>query len=195
MDPNLVAELRNQIVTSTWIMETAPQLQKSSGLGESDIQSLAALMIKDTVSEQLHSCGWGGRTTPGDYRNIPITVRSNHLRVFPYPQEVPALMEQFIRWRDDVHNKKLVHPLILACHSFVYFESIHPLIDGNGRVGRTLMQDYLLRQGYLPVIYEDLDRGEYIQAVSGAADGEPDAFVRGVLSAQLTMMKKMTSRT
>jgi hypothetical protein len=65
-DPNLVAELRNQIVTSTWIIETAPQLQKSSGLGESDIQSLAALMIKDTVSKKLHSCGWGGRSTPGD---------------------------------------------------------------------------------------------------------------------------------
>jgi hypothetical protein len=37
-------------------------------------------------------------------------------------------MKQSILWRDEVHGKKVLHPLILACHSFIYFESIHPFI-------------------------------------------------------------------
>jgi Fic family protein len=92
-------------------------------------------------------------------------VKSNRLRVFPCNLEIPALMKQFIRWRDEIHSKNALHPLILACHSFIYFKSIHPFVDGNGRVGRTLMQDYMIRQGYIPVIYENLDRGGYIQTV------------------------------
>lgn len=190
-DPNQVAELRNHIVASQWIAETASSRHNSTGLGESDIQSLAALVVKDTPSEALYYAGWGGRSSPGDYRKTPIRVRSNHLRVFPYHVEVPALMKQFILWRDDVHNKKLLHPLILACHTYMYFVHIHPFIDGNGRVGRMLMQDYMLRQGYIPIVYEKLDRERHIQMVSDAQDGIPGPLIREMLSIQLDTMSKL----
>jgi len=38
-------------------------------------------------------------------------------------------------------------------------------------MGRSLMADYLVRQVYLPVVFLDLDRTEYIKPISDALDG------------------------
>ncbi|KAK2808510.1 hypothetical protein FQN50_004719 [Emmonsiellopsis sp. PD_5] len=193
-DPNQVAEVRNHIVATKWVAEVAPRHPGTPGLSEHEICALNALLIKDTESEQLYSSGWGGRSLPGSYRNLPIGVRSNPLRIFPYPQEVPNLIREFFAWRDNAHNQQLLHPLLLACHLTVYFVFLHPFLDGNGRVSRTLMQDYLIRQGYIPVVMQDLEREEYVAMISDAQDGKPEAFVDRVLSTQLDMMRTFHSR-
>ncbi|KAK2753286.1 hypothetical protein FQN55_003415 [Onygenales sp. PD_40] len=51
------------------------------------------------------------------------------------------------------------------------------------------MQDYMIRQGYIPVVMQDLEREEYLAMISDAADGKPEAFVDRVLSTQLDMMR------
>ncbi|KAF2188045.1 fic/DOC family protein [Zopfia rhizophila CBS 207.26] len=193
-DSSEVAELRNHIIASQWVAETAARQPGTPGLGEAEIHGLAALMVKDTASEALYSCGWGGISKPGDYRRAPIQVRSNPLRIFPYHVEVPSLMKQFISWRDNAHNQKLLHPLLLACQSCVYFLYIHPFIDGNGRVGRTLMHDYMVRQGYIPIVMLSLEQEDYLHMVSDAQDGNPEAFVEQVLSTQLDMMRTFVMR-
>jgi prophage maintenance system killer protein len=193
-DSSEVAELRNHIIASRWVAETAAQQPGTAGLSEVELCSLAALMVKDTASEALYNSGWGGRSNPGDYRKVPIQVKSNPLRIFPYHVEVPSLMKQFISWRDNAHNQKLLHPLLLACQSFIYFEFIHPFVDGNGRVGRTLMHDYMVRQGYVPVVMLSLEREDYLQMVSDAQDGKPEGFVERVLSTQLDMLRTFRMR-
>src|SRR2546421_9745624 len=70
--------------------------------------------------------------------------------------------------------------LVLATQLFVYFVHIHPFLDGNGRVGRVLMADYLIRQGDLPVVFRELEREHYIKMVSDAQDGEPDDLCEAV---------------
>lgn len=57
-------------------------------------------------------------------------------------------MKRFIQWREKAHGKELVHPI--ACQLCAYFL---PFPDGNGSVGRLVMQDYLVRQGYSPVSF------------------------------------------
>ena len=193
-DSNEVAELRNHIIASQWVAETAARFPGLPGLGEGDLRGLAALMVKDTASEELYRLGWGGRSTPGDYRKMPIMAKSNPLRIFPYHVEVPSLMKQFIAWRDDIHERQLLHPLILACQSSLYFLFIHPFVDGNGRVGRTLVHDYMVRQGYVPIVMQGLERDDYLKIVSDAQDGEPEAFVYRVLSTQLDMMRTFKFR-
>ncbi|KAL6864113.1 fido domain-containing protein [Trichoderma novae-zelandiae] len=199
-DASQVAELRNHIVASHWVTEAALRYPGTAGLSEDEIRCLSAVLLKDTTSELLHSHGWGQRLSLGDYRSTPIGVKSNRLRIFPYHTEVPACMRRFIQWRDKATLEKRLHPLIVACQMTVYFLHIHPFLDGNGRVSRLLMQDYMIRHGYAPVVIQDLERREYIDMISRAQDGEPDEFVFTILTTQLEELRtfglrEMTSRT
>lgn len=184
-DNNQAIELRNHVVASQWIAETASQNPGTAGLKEEDVCALSALTMKDLDRDGYYCNTWGGKVRLGGYRKSPISVRSNPLRIFPYHIEVPACLQRFFEWRDRAHEDKILHPLILACQATVYFVLIHPFPDGNGRVSRMLMHDYMVRQGYLPVVMQDLERQDYLRMISDAADGEPDEFVARVVTNQL----------
>jgi Fic family protein len=193
-DASQVTELRNHILASQWIAETASQQPGTPGLDEDNIRHLSAVTIKGTASEALYTRGWGDRVKLGGYRSTPISVRSNPLCIFPYHVEVPALMKRFFEWRGRVHNTKSLHPLIAACQITTYFLHIHPFPDGNGRVSRMLMQDYLVRQGYLPIVMQSLDRKDYLRMIIEAQQGEPDEFVNRVVTTQLEEMQTFKAR-
>ncbi|KXH63717.1 fic/DOC family protein [Colletotrichum salicis] len=137
---------------------------------------------------------WGSRVPLGEYRNLPISVRSNRLRIFPYPQEVPAYMQRFFQWRDLQRREKALHPLILACQMTSYFVLVHPFPDGNGRTSRMVKQDYLARQGYVPVVIRDLKREDYLRMIDGAGEGKPEEFATAVLEAQLAVLHQAPTR-
>lgn len=61
----------------------------------------------------------------------------------PPSADVPADMELFIQWFNGTLGRD---PLVVAALSHVWFESIHPFEDGNGRVGRTLIDLVLARE-------------------------------------------------
>ncbi|QMU66715.1 MAG: DUF4172 domain-containing protein [Flavobacteriaceae bacterium] len=61
----------------------------------------------------------------------------------PPSSQIPREMEQFIRWFNDVHTKKNeldMFPLIKSGIAHLYFVSIHPFEDGNGRIGRAIAE-------------------------------------------------------
>ncbi|KAI8170379.1 Adenosine monophosphate-protein transferase FICD [Colletotrichum sp. SAR 10_70] len=187
------AELRNHIIASQWIADNATAKLHTSGITETEMRDLAALSIKGTASEATaYGMAWGGPVPLGAYRTLPVAVRSSPLVVFPYPQEVPACVRRFFAWRDVQHAAGLLHPLVLACQMTAYFVSVHPLPDGNGRVSRMVMQDYMARQGYLPAILRPegaLEREEYIRMIRGACEGRPREFVAAVVEAQLALVE------
>lgn len=62
----------------------------------------------------------------------------------PPSQTMPQEMEQFIRWFNSIHDEKsLFLPLARAGIAHLYFVSIHPFEDGNGRIGRALAEKSL----------------------------------------------------
>jgi len=71
------------------------------------------------------SQNWIGGTRPGNARFVP-----------PPHEEVTQLLGQLERWL--YHNDPLP-PLVRAGLAHVQFETIHPFLDGNGRVGRLLI--------------------------------------------------------
>lgn len=103
-------------------------------------------------------------------------------------------MERFVSWRNDCHASSQLHPLILATHLFVYFCHIHPFPDGNGRVGRALMADYIVRQGYLPVVFVDMDRMDYLRMVKNAQGGDPNELCEAVAFTQAEMLFTISTR-
>ncbi|KAM0250006.1 hypothetical protein ACHAQJ_008812 [Trichoderma viride] len=193
-DASQVAELRNHLVASHWVTETALQNPLTAGLSQDQVQSLSAVIVKGTDSELTYKYGWGGKVVPGDYRSAPIQVKSNPLRIFPYHIEVPACMNRFFQWLDMVTREKRLHPLIIACQATAYFLHIHPFPDGNGRVSRLIMQDYMARHGYVPVVIQNLERQDYLRMIQGAQDGQPDEFVHTILTTQLEELKTLKMR-
>ncbi len=56
------------------------------------------------------------------------------------------------------------------------FERVHPFLDGNGRVGRLLLNLALVRLGYPPAIVFKRDRSRYLAALDRTDNGDPGAL-------------------
>jgi Fic family protein len=76
--------------------------------------------------EFRRSQNWIGGSRPGNARFVP-----------PPPEELPACMGALERWLHDEPER--TPTLLKAALSHVQFETIHPFLDGNGRVGRLLI--------------------------------------------------------
>lgn len=84
---------------------------------------------------------------------------------------VPPLPDDMFRALDDLEaflNEEVRLPVLVRCALLHYqFETIHPFLDGNGRLGRLLAVFYLVQQGVLPQpllylsAYFEAHRGEY----------------------------------
>ena len=129
------------------------------GLARLSKLPLSLRLIRE-MHEKLMASGRGMTKQPGAFRTsqnwIGGTRPGNAIFVPPPPQEVmPALhdLESFL------HDKKdRLPPLIKAGLAHVQFETIHPFLDGNGRLGRLLITLHLCERGVLraPLLYLSL---------------------------------------
>jgi Fic family protein len=112
------------------------------------------------VHERLLQSGRGSDKTPGEFRrsqNWLGGTRPGNARYVPPPwPEVEPAMSDLERFLHDLPSPSPV--LIKAALAHVQFESIHPFLDGNGRVGRLLITLLLVDQGVLkrPLLYLSL---------------------------------------
>lgn len=108
---------------------------------------------------QLMSRGRGSDKNPGEFRRsqnwIGGTRPGNAHFVPPPPHEVDRCMGDLEKFLHDDHSTPL---LLKAALAHVQFETIHPFLDGNGRLGRLLIV-LLLHEGgllSLPLLYLSL---------------------------------------
>jgi len=99
----------------------------------------------------------------GEYRRIQVAIEKADYEP-PPAFEVPELMKELIKWYRK--NKKTMHPFELAVLLHTKFVTIHPFVDGNGRVARALMNFVLERNSY-PTLYLGLEhREKYLDVVA-----------------------------
>ena len=131
-------------------------------------------LIRETHAVLMNSVR-GGEKTPGEFRvsqnwigGTGSTLR-NARYIPPNPQDMRECMselERFMNADDDMDT------LIKAALLHYQFETIHPFLDGNGRVGRLLITLYLMGQGEIssPVLYLScylkMNRIEYYDRMS-----------------------------
>ena len=117
--------------------------------------------------EIRRSQNWIGGSRPGAARFVP-----------PPPDQVPDALAALERWW---HADSDLPPLVRAGLAHVQFETIHPFLDGNGRIGRLLIALLLEHWGLLdqPLLYLSLAfkraQSEYyarLDAVRTAGDWE-----------------------
>lgn len=112
------------------------------------------------LHEILLSKGRGSRKNPGEFRTsqnwIGGTRPGNARFVPPPPQEVMPCLDRLEKFLHDEPDK--TPPVLKAALAHVQFETIHPFLDGNGRVGRLLITLLLCAEGALrqPLLYLSL---------------------------------------
>ena len=117
---------------------------------------------------KLHNfCFKGSKHFAGEFRkNVNVVVRNSmgHILHAGVPkEELSEYLEDFIEWYKE--NKKTFKPLVLASILHNQFEHIHPFQDGNGRVGRLLLNFILLKNNYPPINIMLEDRQEYYKTL------------------------------
>jgi Fic family protein len=139
-------------------------------------------------------------TVRGAYRNHtePMQIVSNRYgssKVFfeaPPSEKVSCEMDRFIDWYNAPDNNMSILGKAAVAH--VYFESIHPFEDGNGRIGRVVAEKILFKSMGRPILialskFLDKDKKEYYAALEGcnrtiAVDAWVEFFAKAVVQAQ-----------
>jgi Fic family protein len=164
------------------------------GLRRLDELPVSVRLIREIHAELLRGVR-GAHLTPGELRRSQnwIGPAGCSLRdatfVPPPPAEVPDALGQLERF---LHRQDELPLLVKIGLAHAQFETIHPFLDGNGRVGRLLITFLLCERGVLhkPVLYLShyfrQHRAAYyqrLQAVRDAGDFEGwlEFFLRGVV--------------
>jgi fido (protein-threonine AMPylation protein) len=119
----------------------------------------------------------GTRDQPGAWRKSPVRVARVVVSV---PAAIPADLES---WGDSTADLKGAHPVVHAAIHHAWFERIHPFVDGNGRVGRLILNFMLLQHGYPPAVILKAQRSRYLQGLALADGGSPNALAEVIARA------------
>jgi hypothetical protein len=112
----------------------------------------------------------GSDERAGDLRRREIAPFDAGMKP-PSWTEVPALVNDWLTFVNAGPSAE-EHPVIHLARAHATFESIHPFRDGNGRVGRLVLNLLLVRQGFAPAIIRKRDRTKYLDGLRKADAGD-----------------------
>jgi len=110
----------------------------------------------------------------GVFRTYLVRVGSY---IAPHEDDIISYLNQMIKYIKD----SKIHPVELAGRMHYVFEKIHPFGDGNGRIGRLLMNYILWHNGYPMVIIEKKTRESYYKALTKEEQNFTNYFIKKYL--------------
>ena len=121
-------------------------VKENTVLSEKVIKDIHALVLMDNAKNR------------GIYWRIPVTILGA-INEPPQSYLVPIMMEQLIdEYISEMEGKHVIEKISLF---HLKFETIHPFIDGNGRMGRLILNLELMKEGYPPINIKFKDRKRY----------------------------------
>lgn len=95
-----------------------------------------SLNLIRAVHQELLAGVRGSQRDPGNFRRSQVHIGSDRRFIPPPPNELMPCLDAFEK---AIHAEKSIDPLIFCFMAHYQFETIHPFLDGNGRVGRLLL--------------------------------------------------------
>lgn len=175
---------------------------------EAGLRRLDSLPVSTRLIRELHRvilAGVRGRERqPGQLRTTqnwigaPGATIQTATFVPPPPDEIGALLDDLERF---IHDEPASPPLVQAALLHYQFETIHPFLDGNGRLGRLLVVFFLVIRDRLPEPllylspYLEARRPQYYDALQGVRErGDFDAWLALFLDGVCTQASDAVSR-
>lgn len=123
---------------------------------EKFLKEIQMILTNGTYDERRYQIG----ERPGEYKHHDYVTGKNEVgaSVDDVQKEICELLDEL----EDVDNK---NALVAAAYFHAKFENIHPFSDGNGRVGRLLMNYILLIHNHPPITIYEEDRKDYYNAL------------------------------
>ena len=138
-----------------------------------NLKELSAIVMKNTGSSYNTAQG-SFDASKGDLRLVGVTAGIGGRSYMNY-QKVPAklseLCQQINERREQLHkNTDIIEQYNLSFDSHYQLVTIHPWVDGNGRMSRLIMNHLQYEFGLVPVKIVKEDKAEYIQALIDSRD-------------------------
>lgn len=161
------AEARNLSHALDFLEELARDTDKP--ITEHNIREIHSLVLK------------GIDDGAGTYRSVPVEISGSQFPL-PGPESVGSQMRDFGHWlaQASTHNAEAftnVPGLFAAAVAHTQLVTIHPFIDGNGRVARLLMNLLLMRHGFPIAIITKEDRLRYYDALETSQSSDLTPFI------------------
>ncbi len=162
------AEAKNLAQATEFLEELAADTDRP--IREKDIREIHYLVLKGIDDDNA-----------GRYRTVSVEISgSEHTPTGP--ESVPSEMQEFGAWMEQESccardTRTSVRGLINAAVAHTWFVYIHPFADGNGRVGRLLMNLMLIRYGYPIAIITREDRRRYYEALEESQSSNLSPFL------------------
>jgi Fic family protein len=117
------------------------------------LQELHSLITKDTL--ETHEEGRFRRTED----NVSVVTSEGEILFVPPPaEEISQRLEGLISFANEINDKPFIHPIIKAIILHFWLAYIHPFVDGNGRLARTLFYWYVLKHEYWLFEYTSISK-------------------------------------
>lgn len=126
---------------------------------------------------------WRRGERPGEFKHNDYCVGTSD--VGSYPDEVSDDLNALL---NELRTTDITDAVVAGAYFHAAFESIHPFADGNGRVGRTLLNYFLMSHNLPPLVIFDSDKMTYYMAL--------EVYNRtGELSGFVQFLKEQTIKT
>lgn len=124
---------------------------KDQLLSEGMLFELHRMLTQNTIEEEQQ--GRFRRDSDGIVVQGVIGSQEYITHIPPKEDFVKEEIKKIIEYANDENNEKFLHPIIKAIFLHFWVGYLHPFVDGNGRLARTLFYWYLLRKKYWTFMY------------------------------------------
>lgn len=126
------------------------------------------------------------RLDAGQWRRVNVRIAGTR-HVPPRMEKVVPMMTE---WEEAYAKRDMLGENVFSLAAWMHFEfeSIHPFSDGNGRVGRLLLNLHFLKHNWPPVHILPPDRNRYLKCLDKAHDGnlaDMEEFLRVTMGRSL----------
>ena len=159
-NPRTIFEQQNQKMCYEFLVS---KILKKEPITIDLVKEIHAILTAGTMDERLY-IQKGER--PGQYKKHDYIT--DLLEVGSSPGDVPLHMDSLLLDIGELTSDESLPPenlLKAGAYFHAKFEYIHPFADGSGRVGRTLLNYFLMTKAHPPLIIHEEDREQYFESL------------------------------
>lgn len=160
-DLRTIFEIQNQKVCYEYLKE---KIIRKEPISICIIKKIHELLTQGTYDEKMYD---SNDERPGEFKKHDYIIGKNEVGSAP-----DSVENDLIELLSEVKNYVGENILKVATYLHAKFEFIHPFADGNGRVGRTLLNYFLMINDNPPLIIYDEDKNIYYQALEEYDENE-----------------------